>query len=109
VGIALGILNGSLCGVMGFLEGTMSGFMGGLMGAMTAFMLFNDHLKETSLIVFGVCAIIGIGLNYMIFEETKKEDRQRSESWVITAVIAAALMVITIWVVVYGPRSWIFS
>src|SRR3989344_3708300 len=77
VGIVLGVFVGKTGGVMGIMEGLMSGFMGGWMGAMTSVMLFNDHLKLASGIVFGVCAVILIFLNYLIFTETRETSRQK--------------------------------
>ena len=53
----------------------MSGFMGGLMGAMTAVMMVNDNLKPAAAVIFIVCGFIMAGLNYMIYNETKKEER----------------------------------
>ena len=109
VGIILGIWNGSCCGVMGFMEGIMAGFMGGWMGSMTAVMLINDNLKLASVIIFGVCAVILVSLNYMIYLETKESERQRREDHFITIIISFILTLITIWIVVFGPRSALFS
>ena len=109
VGIILGIWNGSCCGVMGFMEGIMAGFMGGWMGSMTAVMLINDNLKLASVIIFGVCAVILVSLNYMVYLETKESERQRREDHFITIMISFILTLITSWIVVYGPRSPLFS
>ena len=109
VGITLGIWNGKCCGVMGFMEGIMAGFMGGLMGAMTAFMLLNDHLKATSIIVYAISAVIVIGLNYMIYFEMKENERQRKDDHFMTFLITFILIVITTWLIVFGPRSGLFQ
>jgi len=109
VGIILGIWNGSCCGVMGFMEGIMAGFMGGWMGSMTSVMLINDNLKLASVIIFGVCAVILVSLNYMVYLETKESERQRREDHFITIMISFILTLITSWIVVYGPRSPLFS
>ncbi|MDO8459761.1 MAG: hypothetical protein Q7S74_01500 [Nanoarchaeota archaeon] len=109
VGITLGMWNGKCCGVMGFMEGTMAGFMGGLMGAMTAFMLLNDHLFTASIIVFVVSAIIMIGLNYMIYIETKETERQRREDNLFTIILTFVLIMVTTWLMILGPRSAIFQ
>ena len=109
VGILFGIWNGKCCGIMGAMEGTMAGFMGGLMGAMTAFMLLNDHLRETAVIVFAVSAVIMIGLNYMIFKETRETQRQRKDDYFITIFITFILLVVTTWLMIYGPRSLLFQ
>ena len=71
-GILFGVWLGSCCGIMGFLEGIMAGFMGGLMGAMTSVMLFNDHLRAATVIIFLIRSVILIGLKYMIYLETRE-------------------------------------
>jgi len=109
VGIILGIWTGSCCGVMGSMEGIMAGFMGGWMGGMTSVMLINDNLKLASVIIFGVCAVILVSLNYMVYLETKESERQRREDHFITIMISFILTLITSWIVVYGPRSPLFS
>ena len=109
VGITLGIWAGKCCGVMGYMEGIMAGFMGGLMGAMTAFMLLTDHLKASAIIVFVISAVILVSLNYMIFGEMKENGRQIVEDHWITAIMTLLLMITTIWLMVFGPRSGIFS
>lgn len=109
VGSALGIWMGSCCGIMGVMEGLMAGFMGGLMGAMTSVMLLNDHLKLATVIISVFTALISICLNYMIFFEMKENERQRQEDHSSTAVITFVLMILTIWIMVYGPRSGLFG
>ncbi len=109
VGISLGVWNGKCCGIMGSMEGMMAGFMGGLMGAMTAFMLFNDNLKIASIIVFVISSVIMFGLNYMIYQETKESERQLKEDHFFTIIITFILIIATIWIMVFGPRSVLFS
>ncbi|MEK6858999.1 MAG: hypothetical protein AABX53_03770 [Nanoarchaeota archaeon] len=109
VGSVLGVWVGSCCGIMGTMEGIMAGFMGGLMGAMTSVMLLNDHLKLATVIISGFTAIISLSLNYMIFFEMKENERQRHEDHSSTAVITFVLMILTIWIMVYGPRSGLFG
>ncbi len=109
IGIFFGVWNGKCCGIMGSMEGMMAGFMGGLMGAMTAFMLFNDNLKTASVIVFVISSIIMFGLNYMIYQETKENERQRKEDHFMTIWLTLILIAITSWLMVYGPRSGIFG
>ncbi len=108
VGIILGVWMGSCCGTMGFMEGIMSGFMGGWMGAMTSVMLLNDNLKIASVIIFFVCAAIMISLNYMIYLEFRESERQRHEDNFITILFSLILTSLTIWIMVYGPRSALF-
>ena len=109
IGIILGIWNGKCCGIMGSMEGLMAGFMGGLMGAMTAFMLFNDHLIASMIIVFFISSIILFLLNYMIYKEMKENERQIHEDHVWTFVITFILINLTIWLMVFGPRSGVFG
>lgn len=109
IGIFFGIWTGKCCGVMGFLEGIMAGFMGGWMGAMTSVMLLNDHLLAGAIIVFIVSAVIIIALNYMIYGETKENNRQLKEDHFITILLTLILMAITIWLMVFGPRSALFT
>ncbi len=109
VGIVFGVWNGKCCGVMGFMEGIMAGFMGGLMGAMTAFMLFNDNLKIATVIVFLVSAVILFTLNYMIYREMKTEKRQKKEGHLFYVVLTFFLIILTSWLMVWGPRSGVFG
>jgi len=109
VGIFLGAWNGKCCGVMGVMEGIMAGFMGGLMGAMTAVMMINDNMKLAGAIVFVVCAVIVFGLNYMVYKETRQMERQRRDDQFITIVLSFILTIITIWLMVFGPRSVLFQ
>lgn len=109
IGIIFGIWNGLCCGVMGFMEGTMAGFMGGLMGAMTAVMMLNDNLKIAGVIVFTVSTIIMIGLNYMIFQEAKERNRESKEDHMFTILVSFILTSFTAWMMVFGPRSFLFQ
>jgi asparagine N-glycosylation enzyme membrane subunit Stt3 len=105
VGIFLGVWKGKCCGVMGVMEGLMAGFMGGLMGAMTAVMMFNDNLKSAAIVIFIVCASILLGLNYMLYKETKNEERIHREDYFLTVFLSFILTGITIYLMVLGPRS----
>ena len=109
LGIIIGAWNGKCCGIMGVMEGMMAGFMGGLMGAMTAFMLFNDHLKIASVLVFLISAFVIFGLNYMIYKESKQLERKLIEGNFFIIFLTFLLTVITTWLVVFGPRSALFD
>ena len=109
LGIILGIYNGKCCGVMGIMEGIMAGFMGGLMGAMTAFMLFNDHLRLASILVFLISAVIAIGLNYMIYKEMKMHNKHEKKDNFFIVWLSLIIMAVTTWLIVYGPRGGIFG
>lgn len=109
VGIGFGVWLGKCCGVMGFMEGTMAGFMAGPMGAMTSVMLLNDNLKPMTFIVTLVGALIIFSLNYMIYLETKGTEEKRREGNLIPIGISIALIIITTLLMVYGPRSSLFT
>ncbi len=109
VGISLGIWNGKCCGIMGIMEGLMAGFMGGLMGAMTSVMLLNDNLKVASVIIFLISAVIMFSLNYMIYFEMKESEIQYKEDNTIIIFLSIILTAITVWLMVFGPRSFLFS
>jgi hypothetical protein len=108
VGIFMGVWNGRCSGIMGIMEGLMAGFMGGLMGAMTSVMLLNDNLKIASVIVFAICAVIMFSLNYMIYGEMKENQSKIEESHWLVVLLSAILTGITIWLMIYGPRSALF-
>jgi heme/copper-type cytochrome/quinol oxidase subunit 4 len=105
VGIVLGVWKGKCCGVMGAMEGLMAGFMGGLMGAMTAVMMYNDNLRAAGVIVFLVCGAILMMLSYMLYRETKDEERDFNEDHFFTIGVSFVLTIATIWMMVLGPRS----
>jgi hypothetical protein len=109
VGIFMGVWNGRCCGIMGIMVGLMAGFMGGLMGAMTSVMLLNDNLKIASVIVFVISAVIMFSLNYMIYGEMKENKREIKESHWFIVLLSAILTGLTIWLMVYGPRSALFA
>ncbi len=109
VGIPLGIWNGKCCGIMGIMEGLMAGFMGGLMGAMTSVMLLNDNLKIASVIIFLISVAIMFSLNYMIYFEMKENEVQYKEDNTIIIFLSLVLTAITVWLMVFGPRSFLFS
>lgn len=109
IGIFFGIWNGKCCGIMGIMEGIMAGFMGGLMGAMTSVMLINDNMKIMGIIVFVISSIILIGLNYMIYNETREIVNKNKQDVFFIIFWSIFLTVITIWITVFGPRSALFS
>jgi len=105
VGILLGVWNGHYGGIMGAMEGMMAGFMGGLMGAMTAVMMYNDNLIAAGVIMFIICGTIMLGLNYMLFKETMNEERVHKEDNTFTIILSLILTAVTVWMMVFGPRS----
>ncbi|MBM3232784.1 hypothetical protein FJZ18_01305 [Candidatus Pacearchaeota archaeon] len=109
IGIFFGVTTGRCCGIMGKLEGAMAGFMGGLMGAMTAVMLLNDNLIVMAVIALVACAGIVFGLNLMIYGESRQLERKQREDHSYTIVWSFVLTVVTIWLMVFGPRSPLFQ
>lgn len=109
IGMWLGVWMGKCCGVMGFMEGIMAGFMGGWMGAMTAVMLLNDNLRSAAIIIFIISSIILVSLNYMIYREMKESEKQKSEDHMLTIIVTFVLIIVTTWLMVYGPRSALFG
>src|SRR3989338_2787018 len=105
IGMLFGIWNGKCCGIMGFMEGAMAGFMGGLMGAMTSIMMLNDNLKAAAVILFLISGFILIGLNYMIYSETREMERKHKDDELFTISWSFILTAITTWLMVFGPRS----
>jgi len=108
-GILFGVWNGKCCGVMGVMEGMMAGFMGGLMGGMTAIMMFNDNLKAAGIILFILSSIILVGLNFMIYVETREIERKHKDSELFIMILSFILTSITAWIMVFGPRSVLFQ
>lgn len=108
-GIFVGVWNGKCCGIMGTMEGLMAGFMGGLMGGMTAVMMLNDNLKIAGVIVFAVSSFIIFALNFMVYKEMKENERELKEDYGVIILASIILTAITIWLMVYGPRSVLFS
>jgi hypothetical protein len=109
VGCVLGVWMGKCCGVMGVMEGLMAGFMGGLMGPMTAVMMLNDYLALASILVFIPCIAILASLQYMIYIETKERKREVSSSTARAVLLSTILMILTIIIIVFGPRSGLFG
>ena len=108
-GILFGVWNGKCCGIMGVMEGMMAGFMGGLMGAMTAIMMINDSLRAAAAVIFIVSGFILIGLNYMIYTETREVERKHKDDEFFIIFWSLLLTVITVWFMVFGPRSLLFQ
>lgn len=108
IGVFIGVWNGKCCGIMGVMEGLMAGFMGGIMGAMTAVMMLNDNLRVAGVLVFIISSIIMFALNYMVYNEMKEFSRERNEDYMGIILLSLILTALTIWFIVYGPRSTLF-
>jgi uncharacterized membrane protein YfcA len=87
----------------------MAGFMGSLMGAMTAVMLLNDNLIIMAVIALVICAGIVFLLNLMIYGESRQLEKKQREDHSYTIVWSFVLTVVTIWLMVFGPRSPLFQ
>jgi len=109
VGMVMGIWLGKCCGIMGIMEGIMAGFMGGLMGAMTAVMMFNDNLKAAGVLSFIIASTIIFGLNYMIYKEMEHIGEQKKEDFTFIIGLTFVLIVLSTWLIVYGPKSVLFG
>jgi len=109
IGIIIGIWSGSCCGIMGMMEGIMAGFMGGLMGAMTAVMMLNDNMLVGGLIMLIICGIILTMLSYMVYIESREKERQQKDNIIFTVGLSLLLSAITIVMIIFGPRSVLFS
>ncbi|MDP3966414.1 MAG: hypothetical protein Q8Q04_02700 [archaeon] len=109
IGISIGAWNGKCCGIMGVMEGLMAGFMGGIMGAMTAVMMLNDNLKVAGVILFLISAVIVFSLNFMVYKEMKEREREKKEDYTTILFLSIVLTSLTIWFMVFGPRSALFG
>lgn len=79
------------------------------MGAMTSVMLLNDHLQAATVIVFLVGGVILVALNYLIYHEMKENERQKQEDHIMTMTLTSLLTLLTLWLMVWGPRSALFG
>ena len=112
IGIIMGSYAGNCCGIMGIMEGIMAGFMGGLMGAMTSIMTLNDNLAIfVPILIISILSII-IGLIIMIYqEEIKKRPEVDYKGFEFLPFITINFIITLIltFLMVYGPRSFLFS
>jgi len=112
IGMIVGSYAGSCCGIMGILEGMMAGLMGGVMGAMTSIMTINDNIKYfVPLLVFSIFIIL-IGLIVMVYEEEiKKKNYVEYKGFQFLPFITVNFIITLIltFLMVYGPRSFLFG
>lgn len=108
-GMAAGMLTGAYCGkccgIMGVMEGLMAGLMGGTMGAMLTVMMINDNLLPFMLLLVASCLAILATLTYMLYEV-----RQDKKNWQLVSLgkfflSSLVLAVLTIAVILLGPRG----
>ena len=105
IGMTIGMIAGFLPGFyIGMTNGMFLGSVFGMVVGITSVMLLNDNVAIMALIVFVVCTVIMVGLNYMVYNEMKEiKEKRGDQSRVIW--LTAGLMILTILIVVYGPRS----
>ncbi|MBI2565281.1 hypothetical protein HYV79_04860 [Candidatus Woesearchaeota archaeon] len=110
VGMITGAWCGKCCGIMGVMEGIMAGLMGGTMGAMLSVMLINDRLLIFTPIFILSCTIILAGLGYMVYKEHSVNDEKVIKPYPLTNLVFICFLitVITILVMLYGPKSALF-
>ena len=112
IGIIVGSYAGNCCGLMGIMEGMMAGLMGGLMGAMTSVMTLNDNLAIfVPILMISILAMI-IGLIVMVYqEEISKKSEVHYYGFDLLPFITVNFIItfgLTL-LMVYGPRSFLFS
>jgi len=105
VGILTGAYAGKCCGIMGVMEGMMAGLMGGLMGAMTIVMMLSDNLQIFMPILIASCLAILAGLTYMIYNSAGKRGERSLMPFSQFFIISLALSVITVAIMLFGPRG----
>jgi hypothetical protein len=106
-GMLAGIWAGKYVGVMGTLEGMMAGLMAGTMGAMLSVMMVVDNLVPFLYILFGVCIVMLLGLNYMIYAEAGPLMQARIPSWTRILVIACVVLIFIYALALFGPKSFV--
>ena len=111
IGMFAGSYTGKCCGAMGIMEGMMAGLMGGLMGAMTSLMMINDHLKIMIPILVIATSTILIGLDYLIYKETSRNEiRKINKPSLLTFLTLCFIITIVLtWIMIYGPKSILFQ
>ncbi len=112
LGMGVGSYVGKCCGIMGLMEGMMAGLMGGPMGAMTSVMALNDNLKLFIPIL--VLSLLGVllGLVYMIYmEEVRQREVVHYKGFALLPFMTVNFIITLIltFVMVYGPRSFLFA
>ena len=105
VGILTGAYAGKCCGIVGVMEGMMAGLMGGLMGAMTIVMMLSDNLQIFMPILIASCLAILAGLTYMIYNSAGKRGERTLMPFSQFFILSLALSVITVAIMLFGPRG----
>ncbi|MDO8462920.1 MAG: hypothetical protein Q7S96_01420 [bacterium] len=112
VGCALGWIAGDCCAMMARMEGLMAGLMAGVMGAMTSVMLLNDRIAWFTPFLLVIALIILSGLAYLIHREHLERQGGiavvRASGFTLFFVSCFAASALTIVIMVYGPRSFLF-
>jgi hypothetical protein len=94
-----------MSGIMSVLEGLMAGLMSGTMGAMLSVMMLLDHLVEFLYILFGVGALILLGMSYFLIKEVGPIQNEKKISFATMAIISIIILVMLIAIIFWGPKS----
>lgn len=105
VGMVLGLASGRHCGIMGAMEGVMAGIMSGTMGAMLTVMMVYDHLEEFMPIFVFANILVLAGFKYMLYHYPGRRGHASEVSPYELSGLALALVVLTMAVAIYAPRS----
>ncbi|MBI4918376.1 hypothetical protein HY837_00470 [archaeon] len=110
LGMIVGAWCGKCCGIMGLMEGMMAGLMGGTMGAMLSVMLINDKILIFTPIFILACIIILVGLGCMVYKEHSLSEEKTIKPYSLSLFVLACFLIvlITILVMLYGPKSALF-
>ncbi len=110
VGMIVGAWCGKCCGIMGLMEGMMAGLMGGAMGAMLSVMMINDNILIFTPLFMLACIIVLIGLGHMVYTEHSLSDEKIIKPYPLSLFVFVCFLVsiITVLVMLYGPKSALF-
>jgi copper chaperone CopZ len=112
VAVIAGTITGAVCGIMGAVQGMMSGVMAGTMGAMITVMMFTDHVFVFMPYYMALNVLILLGLIYLFYEEVvegKKVERKKSYDFVSLAAASVVVTTIITMIMIYGPKSPLFT
>ncbi|MFH1631071.1 MAG: hypothetical protein ABIA21_02515 [Candidatus Aenigmatarchaeota archaeon] len=111
-GMFIGAWSTRTCGIMSIMEGLMAGLMGGLMGAMTTVMMLNDNIMLFMPLLVGSIVAIMIGMSLMIYKESGDHRDTVPKSDIYDRLSFVSLMfmlaMLTMFIMIYGPKSFIF-
>ncbi|MFA5796418.1 MAG: heavy-metal-associated domain-containing protein [Candidatus Woesearchaeota archaeon] len=112
VAVILGTITGAVCGIMGAVQGMMTGVMAGTMGAMITVMMFTDHVLIFMPFYMIINVLVLGGLIYIFYEEVvegKKDVKKKTIDFTTFASLSIIATTLLIIIMVYGPKSPLFS